>query len=225
MKNLKVYILTALAAMVVTIVPLYAFAGAGGFDVSVKDIGLVAEGAQVSFEVKMKNTTNMFLTIKELDTSCGCTVVNAPTEPIPPGNIAKITGTIDTSGKMGNMSKTITIYTNELPFPHMLTIIGEVKHFGDGLPDTSLVFKGDCASCHVGKNIEKKQGERLYNAVCQMCHKAGIKAEAALSPKLTNTITNGIAGFSMPGYGMDAGGPLTTEQIDGLTEYIKQRFQ
>lgn len=198
--------------------------GEGLFDKQSFELGTMQEGEPAEFVIELKNTSDAPLSIEEVDTSCGCTIANAPKGPIKPGETARVSVSIDTSGKVGAMAKTLTIKTDQPGQPHVLTLKGRVEHFGEGLPDVSVVFRGDCRSCHVGADVEKKFGKALYNSVCFLCHQKGLSPEAASSGGLIDVIERGIPGTSMPGFLTESGGPLNPAQTESLAEHVRERF-
>ena len=58
--------------------------------------------------------------------SCGCTVPDAPKEPIAPGAKAVIKVKYDTN-RVGPFTKTVTVTSNASATPKTLTIKGDVK--------------------------------------------------------------------------------------------------
>jgi len=80
------------------------------------DYGMVTQGTDDgvrSFE--FTNTGNKPLIIKNVQSTCGCTVPSKPTEPIMPGKSSKI----DVKYNMapGKIAKTITVETNATNVP------------------------------------------------------------------------------------------------------------
>ena len=95
--------------------------------------------------------------------------------------------------------------------------------------DRQAVFKGDCATCHIGKS-EGKYAQQLYDIVCGVCHAA--EHRASMVPDLTKLtvptneefwrtwITYGKPGSLMPAFAQSQGGPLTDIQIASLATYL-----
>jgi len=213
--------LTVIFVLFALILPAALMAADGGlFDLKNVDVGNISEGEPAEFEVELRNITGSPLNINKVDTSCGCTIANAPKGPIAPGETARIHVTIDTRGKMGDISKELKLFTSGGRDPHVLTLKGRIEHFGDSLPDPSVIFQGECASCHVGDNIEQKQGAVLYNSVCFICHKNGLGGSSKASGDIDKIIAAGIPGTSMPGFSKEAGGPLSSEQLKALSTYV-----
>jgi hypothetical protein len=218
-------LLTAIAfTLVLAAPPVSGAAGDGLFDLKTVDVGNISDGGSAEVEIELRNITGAPLNIEKVDTSCGCTIVNATEDPIAPGETTRVRVTIDTRGKMGDISKELKLFTSGSGDPHVLTLTGKVEHFGEGMSDPSVIFQGDCASCHVGLNVEKKEGQVLYNSVCFLCHKGGLGQEAAISVGLSNVIAKGMPGTSMPGFSKKAGGPLNMEQVDSLADYVREKF-
>ncbi len=100
-------------------------------------------------------------------------------------------------------------------------MIAKVEHTVGSKVNALKIFTGNCSKCHVGKNIESKRGELLFNAVCYMCHKDSL-ADTQLSKKiLKKIVSNGLSGTSMPGFLVKNNGPLVSSQIDSLVDFIK----
>jgi hypothetical protein len=72
------------------------------------------------------NTGKVVLTLKNVQASCGCTVPEWSREPINPGEKGKITVKYNTKN-VGNFQKNISVYSNAITSPVVLTIRGEVK--------------------------------------------------------------------------------------------------
>jgi len=95
--------------------------------------------------------------------------------------------------------------------------------------DRQAVFKGDCANCHSTPTIGK-MGSELYQAGCAICHDA--EHRAPIVPDLHNLkhptdaahwrqwITASKPGSLMPAFAKEFDGPLSTEQIESLVEYL-----
>ena len=66
------------------------------------------------------------LTVKSVETSCGCTVSEWQREPIAQGEKGVITAEFDPANKVGPFSKTLTVNTDGDPAVVYLTISGEV---------------------------------------------------------------------------------------------------
>lgn len=220
----KLIFMTILLLLLVTAPAALLSAGSGLFDLKTVDVGNISDSGSAEVEIELKNITGSPLNIEKVDTSCGCTVINASDSTIAPGETTRVRVTIDTRGKMGDISKELKLFTSGSGDPHVITLKGKIEHFGDRMPDPSVIFEGDCTSCHVGENVENKHGQVLYNSVCFLCHKSGLSPEAAGSESLGTVIANGIAGTSMPGFSKDAGGPLELKQIQSLSEYARKTF-
>ncbi len=76
------------------------------------------------FIFEFKNSSKKSATIQGVQTSCGCTAAEKPTEPIKPGKKSKISVSYDTK-RVGSFTKTITV-TSDVSEPIVLTIKGTV---------------------------------------------------------------------------------------------------
>ena len=82
--------------------------------------------SQDLFVFEFKNTGKTPLLIQNVQTSCGCTTADKPSEPIQPGKKSKISVKYDTK-RVGDVHKTITVTTNVQPEPIVLTLKGKVQ--------------------------------------------------------------------------------------------------
>ena len=77
------------------------------------DFGSVEQGSKVNTEFSVKNNGTSDLTIQKVVAGCGCTVANASTTPIAPGQIGKVSVSFDTTGFEGSKTKDVRVYTND----------------------------------------------------------------------------------------------------------------
>lgn len=94
----------------------------------------IAYGADETFTFEFKNTGKTPVIIGNVQTSCGCTTADKPSEPIQPGKSSKISVKYDTK-RVGDFTKTITVTTN-VGDPIVLTIKGKVAPDGNATPAT-----------------------------------------------------------------------------------------
>ena len=81
------------------------------FEKEVIDYGRIALNSDGVRVFKFKNVGKSPLVIKNIKSSCGCTVPKKPTEPIMPGDSGEIEVKYATN-KPGGFSKMITVYSN-----------------------------------------------------------------------------------------------------------------
>jgi len=91
------------------------------------NFGNVESGSDVSYDFEFINTGKEPLLINNVSTSCGCTTPSWPREPIPSKGRATIKVRYD-SNRIGNFSKTITVYSNSTNSPVVLSIKGSVQY-------------------------------------------------------------------------------------------------
>ncbi len=111
----------------------------------------------------------------------------------------------------------------------------ENPHAGLTDKDKTLIFTGQCATCHVAQGKGKTGGD-LYQADCAMCH--GQDAEGGLGPALVpgnyhdQEFINRIQKVtrygsdrmvSMPGFLKQAGGPLTDREINSIVLFLQNK--
>lgn len=99
----------------------------------VLDYGTIEYNSEPLRVVKFTNTGTEPLVIKNARGSCGCTVPVWPKEPIMPGEESKIEIRYATN-RVGKFSKTVTITTNEIGDPQVITVKGHVLKQKEGVP-------------------------------------------------------------------------------------------
>jgi mono/diheme cytochrome c family protein len=193
----------------------------------------------------LTNITSTNVTIHSLRTSCGCTVVRAPAIPwtIGPGSNGTFDVDVDLRGKIGVLTKTITVdssagyrvLTVRVGIPSAgrapsTTAADRARNMQVAMVDRQAVFKGDCSACHLQQAIGKKEGNELYSALCGICHDA--EHRASMVPNLRalnrqtdrdfwlNIIRHGKPDTLMPAFAISEGGPLTDAQIMALAEFV-----
>jgi len=90
------------------------------------DYGTIEQNADGQREFVLVNNGNKPLIIMSATGTCGCTVPEAPKEPIAPGAKAVIKVKYDTN-RVGPFTKNVNVTSNASTTPKMLTIKGEVK--------------------------------------------------------------------------------------------------
>ncbi|MBK6263681.1 DUF1573 domain-containing protein [Marivirga sp. S37H4] len=76
------------------------------------DFGDITQGDVVEHVFKFENTGNEPLILADVKTTCGCTAPSWPKEPISPGETAELTVKFNSRGKMGRITKVITVVSN-----------------------------------------------------------------------------------------------------------------
>jgi len=76
------------------------------------NFGPIIDGEVVTTEFMITNSGESDLIISNASATCGCTVPEYPKQPIAPGQSAPVKVSFDSSGKLGQQSKTITLTTN-----------------------------------------------------------------------------------------------------------------
>lgn len=75
--------------------------------------GTVEEGIEIPHIFKIKNVGGEPLIIKNVSTSCGCTVLNLASQKVEPGQETDLEVTMDTAMKKGMVTKVIDIESND----------------------------------------------------------------------------------------------------------------
>jgi hypothetical protein len=81
-------------------------------DSTFQDLGIVKEGPQVDIAFKFKNTGDKNLVVENVTAGCGCTIVEKPQEPFPPGQTGTIKAKFTTEGHVGTNDKSIYVTSN-----------------------------------------------------------------------------------------------------------------
>ncbi len=97
------------------------------FEEPVHEWGTVVRGSVVKHTFGVKNTGGSPLIIERVKAQCGCTAVEKPEQPIPPGASGSITLSVDTKRFKGALKKTADVYSNATAKPIKLTMQGTVE--------------------------------------------------------------------------------------------------
>ena len=103
------------------------------FEETTVDYGEIDQNADPYRVFKFTNVGNAPAVILNSKGSCGCTVPDAPKEPIAPGESGEIKVRYDTK-RVGPFTKTVTLTTNEANPTRTLIIKGKVNKPAEGLP-------------------------------------------------------------------------------------------
>ena len=93
---------------------------------SVQQFGKVTDGEKVLISFHFKNTGSKPLIISNVSAGCGCTVPEKPEEPIQPGQNGIIKAEFNSSGRVGKVSKNVTVTCNTATQNYTLIFEGEV---------------------------------------------------------------------------------------------------
>ena len=96
------------------------------FETTNHDFGTIPQGGNGIFEFVFKNTGKEPLVLKNVRSSCGCTVPEWPKEPVNKGDKGVIKVSYNTR-ITGNFSKSISVYSNSGEAPVVLIIKGKVE--------------------------------------------------------------------------------------------------
>ena len=242
----------AAAAPIPTIVPapegLAAFPLS--FDATMKTQDAKAGQEQAHFTFSLTNISPALVTVKAVNSSCGCTVAKLPSQPwnLIPGESGNVQVAVDLRNKWGMLTKSITLDTSagykpliirvNIPEPAATQAAAGVnmdrqRNMLVAMNDRQAVFKGDCAKCHVDP-AKGKMGKDLYVAACGVCHEGPHRA--GMVPDLHNLknptnyeywkfwTTSGKPNSLMPAFAKNLGGPLSPEQIESLSEYLTKNI-
>ena len=104
------------------------------FEKELIDYGKVAQGSEGKRVFVFTNIGDAPLIIKDIKSTCGCTVPTRPDKPIMPGEKGQIEVSYDTK-RPGLFSKAITVYSNAKKERKMLKIKGFIAK--DAAPEKS----------------------------------------------------------------------------------------
>ena len=82
------------------------------FEKTEHNLGRILQGEKVGYNFNFTNDGGASLVIMDASASCGCTVPKYSKEPIAPGEKGSVEVVFDSSGRMGQQSKTVTLKTN-----------------------------------------------------------------------------------------------------------------
>lgn len=189
------------------------------------------------FQFTVTNVSDRTVTIRQLMPTCGCTVAEMPASPwvLAPGTSGTFTGTIDFKGKTGTVKKAIHVSSTE--GVQTLTIAVEVAQMNDeerrrnqelAQKNRQVVFKGECATCHLTPAVGKTGGA-LFMAACGVCHitehRSSIVPDLLVAKTARDAaywrkwITEGKEGTLMPAWSKRHGGPLTDAEVESLVDF------
>lgn len=95
------------------------------FEKLVHNYGTIHQNDDGNCEFKFKNKGKEPLILKNVASSCGCTVPRWPREPILPGQSASIKVKYDTK-RLGTINKSITVISNSVKSTVVLSIKGKI---------------------------------------------------------------------------------------------------
>lgn len=98
------------------------------FEEDTHHFGNLYRGDKASHSFVFTNTGSDDLIIESVKTSCGCTAAAPTRKSIPPGTTAEIKATLRTDAFKGDISKTITVHSNDSENPsYVLTVKAHIK--------------------------------------------------------------------------------------------------
>lgn len=216
------------------------------FDANIKEAVIKPGELTADFKFSLTNVGPNEVTIHSVRASCGCTTPMLPTMPwkLAPGASGSFSVSSDLRGKSGVFQKSVMLDTTDgmkivyvkVNIPTGAGVAGvdaRARNMQMAQADRQVVFRNDCAECHVRPAIGK-MGEPLFVAACGICHEA--EHRATMVPdlhalKATPTaayweawVRNGKIGTLMPAFAQEHGGPLTDEQINSLVAFLDKDF-
>jgi cytochrome c553 len=216
------------------------------FEADQKEVSPQPDVTSIPFSFGFTNVSDQEVTITVVRASCGCTTLNLPPLPwkIAPGQSGKIEATMDVRGKNGTLMKSLSVESSagtkhfimKVNLPGQDPILSQMnerlRNQQLSTVDRQIVFRGDCARCHA-EPAKGRTGQELFAAVCAVCHetphRASMVPDLAGLNKPTDAhywrtwIMFGREGSLMPAFLQERGGPLSSEQIESLVQYLSTR--
>jgi len=96
------------------------------FEKTEHDLGRILQGETVGYNFTYTNVGESPLIILEARAGCGCTVPRFSKKPIPPGESGVIEVVFDSSGRIGQQNKIVSIRTNAGESSVQLTIKADI---------------------------------------------------------------------------------------------------
>ncbi|MDT8376086.1 MAG: DUF1573 domain-containing protein [Mariprofundaceae bacterium] len=192
----------------------------------VLDMGSVREGEEATGTLFIRNNSEAAITITDVQTSCGCTVAEPKSRILAPGAFTELEVKIDSTVKQGEVRKSVhvTDSSGQVAEAVLKLTVTENPHL---MREGRGIFDGKCAACHFDPAVGKQDGRAIYDAACAMCH--GELGKGANAPALRGyedetvlqyLIAHGTGRPQMPGFAVDAGGPLTEKQVFALSRWL-----
>jgi hypothetical protein len=82
------------------------------FDTLAHNFGTIVEGERVLCYFSYENSGGIPLLIQSVEASCGCTIVDWNSDPLPPGEGEQLQVVFDSSGRSGIQIKVVTVRSN-----------------------------------------------------------------------------------------------------------------
>ncbi len=92
------------------------------------NFGKLKEGDVVDVTIRFKNTGSENLLIKDVKSSCGCTAAVLSSRNLKPGEEGELKIEFDSSNRVGSITRTVTLYTNDRKNPvQTITIFANIE--------------------------------------------------------------------------------------------------
>ena len=129
------------------------------------EFGSVKQGEIVEHTFNFKNTGTEPLVISNVGVSCGCTTPEYTKDPVLPGKTGKITARFNTSGKLGQQNKVLTVSSNNAGGNVELALTGTVTEATTAAPmaavQPSTTMEAQATPVAKGKiKVKKADGKK-----------------------------------------------------------------
>lgn len=214
------------------------------WDTTLRELSPKAGELDIPFTFAVTNRGTNRITIERVETSCGCTVAELPSEPwhLEPGQGGLIKAEFDARNKSGTLTKTLLVYTSVGPKTLLVKVhlpeakpgnvrdnAERVTNLMEASKNRQAIFQGKCVTCHVTPTVGKV-GKELYLTACGICHDAQHRASMVPDLKTLKYGTpktywehwtrHGKPMSLMPAFEQKQGGPLTDAQLNSLVDFL-----
>lgn len=163
------------------------------FDQIIKDYTATTNDTTANFTFSLTNIFNGPIVVRDVRTSCGCTIANVPSKPwhLAMGTNGQFGVTVDLRGKYGTIVKNVFVESGTStngPFntqtltvrvtmpPALANPVGMAgnersRNIMIAAADRQAIFRNDCVKCHVEPTVGQT-GHALYEKACGICHDA-----------------------------------------------------
>lgn len=140
------------------------------------DFGEAVMGEEIKVKLILSNSGNTSLLIDRIKPSCGCTAAIINDRQLELGSKAELTLALDTSQKVGRLSKSVRIYLAGNDIPRIVLIQGLVTPAkkSHGMKAKSI-FDPECALCHTHYGKGRKGRGLSYKVFDKFVEKGGLK--------------------------------------------------
>ena len=90
---------------------------------STLDLGTIYQGEVKTISLLIRNTGNSALTIRDVSSSCNCTIAKIQKREIPPTDVTNLEVSFNSAGSQGSLKKQVFLQTNDPASPSALIVL------------------------------------------------------------------------------------------------------